>query len=438
MPLRVKVTVSVVFLGLLAGCNPAGSAPASPTIPMALMATTELSTAAVTAAYTQPASTETQTSSPTKTQLPSTTARPSPTPSVGFLPTIRPTPTHGLPPTATLSPREECPPATNEKSDIHLVEEMDDYGPQILTFIRSHGGRADLKEQLEKLGKGFEGVNKETGEKEWVFFPNIADFTEADLTGDQSKEIIITLYSLINGYYDMGIFVVGCGNHQFLMLSGGDNFIFHHAADPWSRIVDIRDLNANGLLELVISVGSVVTGSGEADVYTIVLEWNETVFRSLIYPDLEDPWTAGSATFMQDVILKDIDHNGTIELLFPHYGKMERCDLEMGPITQWSAVYMWDGEYYRYIWKDPGVPEFHFQAALDGDYYSLIGLFDRAETSYLRAVFDESLKPGSTRIGKEDAKCPLGPDENPIPPSRRGSGLTRAFGSWSCTSISAG
>jgi hypothetical protein len=102
------------------------------------------------------------------------------------IPTHRPTPTRGLPPTATRGPKEECPPLINEKADIQFAENISDYGPQILDYFRAMGDRAELEQQLERLGR-YEArtKNNETGEKEKIFEPNIALFTEADVTGDQ-------------------------------------------------------------------------------------------------------------------------------------------------------------------------------------------------------------------------------------------------------------
>jgi hypothetical protein len=74
---------------------------------------------------------------------------------------------------------------------------------------------------------------------------------------------------------------------------------------------------------------------------------------------------------------------------------------------------MWNGKEFRFAWSEQAPPQYRFQAAYDGDYFSFIGLFDRAEAMYARAVTDNSLKPGSYADWMTDGHCPLKDDDRP-------------------------
>lgn len=166
-----------------------------------------------------PTNTTTLTQTVTETPEATTTTEPSSTKTA--VPTHRPTPTRGLPPTITLNPKEECPPPTYAKVEIHSADFISDYGPQILNYFQAFGDRAELEEQLERIGHYEERtINAETGETKRVFVPNVALFTEVDLTGDQVKETLITLkqQSYDGSQMEIGVFIVGCRDHQFRML----------------------------------------------------------------------------------------------------------------------------------------------------------------------------------------------------------------------------
>ncbi len=69
---------------------------------------------------------------------------------------------------------------------------------------------------------------------------------------------------------------------------------------------------------------------------------------------------------------------------------------------------------FQYMWTDPGIPEYRFQAAFDGDYFLSVGLYDRSEKSYLRAISDPTLKEFSYQDWV-DGQCsnmgPIAPNE---------------------------
>jgi hypothetical protein len=327
--------------------------------------------------------------------------------------TLRPTPTQELLPTFTLNPRESCPPPTFSKVDIGFEDDIANYGPKIVEYIRANGDKAGLKEKLERLGINKDNTGNEgTGGGKKVFVPDVAQFTEADMTGDQVKETIVILkqmYSFPVGAPAMAIFIVGCRSNQYQLLG---SFVYTFTADAYTKLDDIRDLNANGINEFVISVGS-YSGYPQVDVYSYVLEWDGVSFRSLLDPTIESEDSSGNWSDWNLPELKDMDGNGTIELLLPRY-RQSFCD-EL--TTKWSGVYMWDGEYYRYMWMDPGDPQYRFQTVFSGDYYSAISLYDRSETQYRKAINDSTLKRFSNKDWRDKnniGECkwePYDPDE---------------------------
>jgi hypothetical protein len=168
----------------------------------------------------------------------------------------------------------------------------------------------------------------------------------------------------------------------------------------------------------VYSYGLTLDAHGTDRVASQILEWDGTAFRKRIRSSSDGrliPWPYAINAKLE---FEDIDRNGTTDLIFPQNEPPFHCTAAIYRIPK--DVYMWDGEYYQFMWTDPGAPEFRFQAALDGDYYSIIGLFDQAETAYLRAVFDESLKPGSMADWKKETSCLLDPGEraDPTEPAR--------------------
>ncbi len=366
---------SFVILAILFGCRPdAGThAPVKDTsLPPVTFIQPWTPTATKTATNTGMAASltnsETLTLPPTRTPLPTETKT--------THPTHIPTPTRGLPPTITLSPKETCPPPTYAKVDVHFSADIGDYGPQILEHFRAYGDRGDLGAQLEEAGGNI---------------PNIAQFTEADVTGDQVKETIITLkrYSS-SGFFgdriEMGIFIIGCRENQYRLLYNRDKYSIG-MEEQYSRIEDILDLNGNGLSEIIIVDG--YTFSQQADVaYSYeVIEWGGNSFRSLL--DLR--WESNMGFPLE---FQDIDGNGTTELLFSEPFNIH-CGLGpgWGPQRDAKNIFMWNGAQYEYMWREPGKPEFQFQAAFDGDYFTLEGLYDKSEARYRKALNDPSLKP---------------------------------------------
>ncbi len=98
--------------------------------------------------------------------------------------------------------------------------------------------------------------------------------------------------------------------------------------------------------------------------------------------------------------IRDIDGNGTQEILLASEWPLHEC--REGPRGRWRFVFMWNGEEFVEMWRDPGDPVYRFQAAFFGDYYVGIALYDRAEASYHRAISDPSLRQFDFRKWAKD------------------------------------
>jgi hypothetical protein len=362
----------------------------------------------------------TQTLSPSVSPTPSNHETPRPTPwPAGFTPTTRPTPTEGLPPTATRGAPEICPAPTNPSSPLEDFFDMDSYRGQpdafdpaeyeqsILDFLQANGNVRDYKTQLDA----------------WLV-PQYIQVYEEDLTGDGTKDFLISISKYFNGQeraggggpIRMAMFFLGCRDGAYVLYQ---RVIVDDAAAGryGAHIEAVTDLNADGIKEIFYSFVSNV-GSQFTDLSAQVLEWDGTGFRELLMddPNPGSEWNRFGVEAYAEVT--DIDSNGTQELLFPdrvfvNPEGMGVLDCAVGVSRNSNAVWMWDGEYYRYMWREPVAPLYRFQAAFDGDLFTSYGLFDRAEATYLRAVNDSSLKRGSRADWATDWNCGMPPDLKP-------------------------
>jgi hypothetical protein len=337
----------------------------------------------------------------TPTPSPSGTASPSPSDNEqswptpwpeGFTPTTRPTPSRGLPPTATLSPRETCPPPTGADAPVQLLKDPAQYEQPLLSYLAARGNLHELKESLEALVGETRSLNIE------VF--------EEDVTGDLNREFLISLAD----WDSAAIFILGCRNREYTVFHRILLANWEESSRWFASLTAVMDINGNGIKEVVYSFVA-NAGMQFTDVSAQVLEWDGKGFRELMQddPDPGSEWNRYAVD--AGIEYRDIDENGIMELIFPAsmfwndegMGVDRGCD---GGVERNSlAIWMWDGEYYRFMWREAVPPVYRFQAALDGDSFTSIGLYDRAETMYLRATFEEALKPGSLGDWLRDMHC---------------------------------
>jgi hypothetical protein len=409
MSYRVKAAVCAVFLGLLAGCNPPGSVPAqTDTISASPKPTDNIWITTGTYTETTPEPVNTASTTPIPTILDIGTVAPTPYPTMfppGFIPTPRPTPTTGLPATATIAPAETCPAPTHKSMEIRLLDHPLDYEQPILDYLTANG---EIQEYVTKL----ETIDKELHQSD-VPTQIHMEIIEEDVTGDGIDEFLIGIDG--NGRFDIleeldperpVLFVVGCRGGAYAVI---------HRVRTYStiRVDSVMDLNADGIHEIAYSyINNFGANHGYFTFQLQVLEWNGAIFRELLWDPYTDATTPGTTAF------EDVDGNGTLEILFPHDYWGEKgggVDCDIGPNLNSKDIWMWNGEYYHYMWRQNADPIYRFQAAYDGDYYISLGLYDRSEKMYLRAAFDESLKSGSTGDWMRDGECYGGKEIKPDP-----------------------
>jgi hypothetical protein len=221
-------------------------------------------------------------------------------------------------------------------------------------------------------------------------------FALEDLTNDGISELIIV---------DMGggllgkLYIFGCRNGEYSLL-------FTYASawyPPW--ILDIRDLNRNGVSDLVVSETTCHYCTGIR-----VFEWNGSSFESMIRTWMIGPFT--NELIPRDFAelpgysfghIADIDHNGFYEILLvggkPSY-LAGLWGIE-GPYREQVVVYMWDGS--NYVWHSQQfyAPDFRFQAIQDADDAAYAGDYSRALDLYQKAIYAKNLKSWNSEIWKE-------------------------------------
>ncbi len=298
-----------------------------------------------------------------------------------------PTPTRGLPPKATPGLKQTCPPPTHAAIDIQFAEDPLEYGPQILEYVRAKGNASGLSSILNQFK-----VRLPRGDQ-----LDLAASFASDVTGDTTNEIFVMLVQAETGEVSMygeypissmSVFIVGCVDNQYQLLYQNKlaNVINVPEFPQYPpRIIRLEDLNADGIREIVFISLYFVGKYLDNNLQVQILEWNGNSFRPVLLPGE----LGVAVTTNADPEFRDLDGNGTIEILLPHRTSRHKCN--EGPWRVTKTIYMWDGEFYRYMWIDPGSPSYRFEAAFDGDYFTAVGLYDKAEASYRRAIHDKNL-----------------------------------------------
>ncbi|MFN2297914.1 MAG: hypothetical protein ACK2UB_03630 [Anaerolineales bacterium] len=396
MDKRASTLMGLAVAGWIAGCGPAANpSPAGfPPPGVAHIATGSHTWTATVPPLPTTTASVTQTLSPTPTQL--ETPSPNQWPTIST-PTVRPTPTRGMPPTMTSAPAEICPPPTNAPIPDDWPSDPAAYEQKLLDILTSKGDILGFPDEADGHGLDAYVIKK-------------------DVTGDGTAEFLISIST-----WEKASFVfIGCRGGRYTVLH---QFVLQNreGSARWSagyRIVS--DINGDGMNEIVYSFVDNV-GNRFVDITAQVLAWNGQEFRELMRDDpiLGFEWNRYAVD--ADVEFEDLDGNGTLELIFPNRvfwnpeGMGMFMDCDGGVSRNNNAIWMWDGEYYRYMWTEPVPPLYRFQAALDGDLFAFLGLFDRAEEMYLRAAFDSSLKPGSMWDWMRDYNCPGADYQTPDP-----------------------
>jgi hypothetical protein len=257
-------------------------------------------------------------------------------------------------------------------------------------------GLADLVEFLE--GSGIEEANRipelllevlNAGGAEHLYqtlrvreFPSNW-FAYDDLTNDGIPEFIIR----VRGPVDY-LNVYGCDQGDFTILL--EEPIVYGTVQ-----VKIQDLNRNGIQNLVMSFNSCEWCRAVS-----VFEWDGERFRGLVQDWYIEPFDEQlvARDFAElpgyaSVSLKDIDSNGTIEILLqggkPSY--LAGMSGREGPYREQTIVFMWNGEHYVWYSQHFDPADFRFQTLQDADEASQRGEWDVAQALYQEVVYSDEL-----------------------------------------------
>ena len=194
-----------------------------------------------------------------------------------------------------------------------------------------------------------------------------------DVTGDQNPEIILRNIG--------GIGIIGCKDGKYYMTSYIQDDLF----GAWYRdAVTLRDLNNNGLPDIILH--SDPCGFGDCPYYQIY-EWNGNVFQQLTIQPCE-----GISAYPVETEYKDIDSNGTIEMIFSYNGKSKPIDIFGFPYRQRVLTCMWNGQNFVVYSDQYEAPFYRLQAVRDADREVKYQHYDMGIKLYQQAIDDKKLE----------------------------------------------
>jgi len=299
--------------------------------------------------------------------LASPTPRPSPTGTA----TPIPTPTFDLAAgaTRTPAPRAECPPVQNSAA-FKFTRSLPAIETELLAYL-NEGGEA------ERIQTAFD-VWKAEGSWTAGAFDRGGRVLQADVTGDGVPEILIDAYDQQQAT-PQRFFIFGCqaGTYRTLVA-----LTSRYSGQRYDFPL-IEDMNGDGVPEVVVSYRS-----GRApNLYLSVLifEWDGRDFRNLMAADD----TLVNATYQ----VRDIDHNGTLDLVMSG-GQMVSSDGSLiAPTHQTVQTWAWNGQRFVRTSVEEGfaAPVYRFQAVREGDAAGRAGELGFAMALYDQAIMDETL-----------------------------------------------
>jgi hypothetical protein len=330
---------------------------------------------------------------PALTVIPSLAASPEPTKTATFIPGTTPTPTpdsaaspHGdtstpdtptitpLPTiptftptfdvrtivTATPAPKAKCP---KEKKSLKATFKLPISGDpstapkaenEILDFLNAGGSIAAVLKHVNALQYPFDGKT-----------------LASDITGDGIPELLFLDFGAITGLH-----IYMCSNDVYVHYSP---YTIRDGSYYQVKIVAIKDMNLDGVQEVVIQKSGC---SGMACNYYQVLSWNGKDFIDKS-PDAE-------ITGVENVFVKDIDHDSLVELRL--IGGISLVDFAYGyPWRKEIRTYKWNGEFFVLQPLEYSAPQFRFQAVQDADRAVLAGWHDRAFESDQKVISSQDL-----------------------------------------------
>ncbi len=287
-------------------------------------------------------------------------------------------------PTSSTSPTTNCPQPSGRTVSISPINPgttvTEGFEPQLQEYLNARGSADGLEEVLGGL----------TFNDSSTIWESKSQVMTIDVTGDQIPEVLIDLIFFVEGQYaDGAIFVFACrdGRYQGGAMTAIGGQIFS-ADDPGPGIRAIKDMNRDGVPEIVYSYIEIIgTHANFTRVFKIAT-WDGTGFVDLVQSDSYD--LTAVQVYNGDGEIIDTDGDGTFELVVSH-------NVGRGPDASpldraRTEIWAWDGSAITLACSEAeGVPVFRFQAFQDGDDATRCGNYEGALAFYQQAVFDEKL-----------------------------------------------
>jgi hypothetical protein len=262
----------------------------------------------------------------------------------------------------------------------------------------------------------------------------VTEFVELeDLTGDRIPELVVHQF--------FNIVVFACDDNDYKTILDYSTIFNGGLSGP--DIYAVQDMNLNGIPDVVLVYSATSGGNTVVD----ILEWDGGQFNSLIQANHgEDSsvtssiaralywyssssfhnWSetdAGNLPVMEggaDVVIKDVDKNGTKELILTDNGPGHADTLyAFGPWRGKQVIFKWDGIHYLYSSLEIDPPVYRFQAIQDADRLFLLGEYDKALKLYQDVISNGKLEWWSHEkmvFIRDSYFAKAGGEATPIPP----------------------
>ncbi|MBI5945915.1 MAG: hypothetical protein HY864_16260 [Chloroflexi bacterium] len=207
-------------------------------------------------------------------------------------------------------------------------------------------------------------------------YPNPEFIRHEDLTGDDAKELIfaygiwVDIFKCVNGKYELST------------ISTVDTA-------QGSKIIEITDINSDDIKEIIAYFDGCM---GSRCPSIEVLGWDGTKFKSLI----ENPFSmVEGCSYMINapfqVEIKDIDNNGTSEIIFQNVRNPWPDDLGF-PYRKATRICMWNGKNIALQKIQIDEPYYRFQALENAEMAERFGDFQRAAVFYQKVINNKDLE----------------------------------------------
>src|SRR3990170_4381099 len=296
-------------------------------------------------------------------EVPSST----PTSPSGSLPSLTPTFDASTIVTRTPAAQQSCQ-LPGPGRPIDYSDDPDIMGDEILGYLNAGGDPQDLETILtsaEFVAKaGLEGSE--------------ARVIIRDVTGDRTAD---TLLEFDNGWKGR-LYVFVCLDDHYLRSHTDQYAIIRFAA--------VEDANGDGTSEIAYYRREMGGSWSFYDCF-FVIEWDGQQFVQLIDGDADCGAHKAFSFYTTNYGLRDIDDNGTKELLLEQSPGRPECG--GGPTRGWTDIWMWNGSRFVFNYREYDPAGYRFQAAQDGDDAPKAHRYDPALAFYQQVLLDEGLLP---------------------------------------------